>query len=60
MTDNLIPAEDLARRSPVRFPNESVEYRAARPARQAAGVELGGHQEPGAAARRAQPPRGGV
>jgi hypothetical protein len=31
-TETLIPAAELARRGPVRFPNESAEYRAARTA----------------------------
>jgi predicted dithiol-disulfide oxidoreductase (DUF899 family) len=58
--DKLIPAEDLAKRSPVRFPNESAEYRAARTALLAEEIELRRHLERVAAQRRALPPGGEV
>lgn len=56
----LTPATDLARRSPVRFPNESAEYRAARTALLAEEIELRRHLERVAAQRRALPPGGEV
>jgi predicted dithiol-disulfide oxidoreductase (DUF899 family) len=60
MTDSLVPAAELARRSPVRFPNESAEYRAARTALLAQEIELRRHLERVAAQRRALPPGGEV
>ena len=60
MSDNLVPAEELARRTPVRFPNESAEYRAARTALLAEEIELRRHLERVAAQRRALPPGGEV
>ena len=54
----LTPAIDLARRGPVRFPNESAEYRAARTALLAEEIELRRHIERVAAQRRALPPGG--
>ena len=59
-TDSLTPAEELARRGPVRFPNESAEYRAARTALLAEEIELRRHLERVAAQRRALPPGGQV
>lgn len=56
----LVPAEQLARESPVRMPNESPEYRAARQALLAAEFELRRHIEAVAAMRRALPPGGPV
>jgi predicted dithiol-disulfide oxidoreductase (DUF899 family) len=60
MTDTLVPAAELARRGPVRFPNESAEYRAARTALLAEEIELRRHLERVAAQRRALPPGGPV
>jgi predicted dithiol-disulfide oxidoreductase (DUF899 family) len=60
MSDRLIPAAELAKRSPVRFPNESSEYRAARTALLAEEIELRRHLERVAAQRRALPPGGEV
>jgi predicted dithiol-disulfide oxidoreductase (DUF899 family) len=60
MPDDLIPAVELARRSPVRFPNESAEYRAARTALLAEEIELRRHLERVAAQRRGLPPGGEV
>jgi predicted dithiol-disulfide oxidoreductase (DUF899 family) len=60
MTSSLVPAAELARRSPVRFPNESAEYRAARTALLAEEIELRRHLERVAAQRRALPPGGEV
>ncbi|MEC4591976.1 MULTISPECIES: DUF899 family protein [Nitrospirillum] len=56
----LIPADQLARDNPVRFPNESAEYRAARTALLAEEIELRRHLERVAAQRRALPPGGPV
>ncbi|QXQ05150.1 DUF899 family protein [Sphingosinicellaceae bacterium] len=56
----LVPAAELARRSPVRFPNESAEYRSARTALLAEEIELRRHLERVAAQRRALPPGGEV
>jgi len=56
----LIPAADLARDNPVRVPNESAEYRAARTALLAEEIELRRHIERVAAQRRALPPGGPV
>jgi len=58
MADTLVPAVDLARSSPVRFPNESADYRAARTALLAEEIELRRHLERVAAQRRALPPGG--
>jgi len=54
----LTPAADLARGSPVRIPNESAEYRAARTALLAEEIELRRHIERVAEQRRALPPGG--
>lgn len=59
-TETLTPAAELARRSPVRVPNESAEYRAARTALLAEEIELRRHLERVAAQRRALPPGGVV
>jgi predicted dithiol-disulfide oxidoreductase (DUF899 family) len=59
-TDTLTPAAELAARSPVRIPNESAEYRAARTALLAEELELRRHIERVAAQRRALPPGGEV
>ncbi|HEY0781915.1 MAG TPA: DUF899 family protein [Thermoanaerobaculia bacterium] len=59
-TEPLTPATELARRSPVRFPNESAEYRAARTALLAEEIELRRHLERVAAQRRSLPPGGEV
>jgi predicted dithiol-disulfide oxidoreductase (DUF899 family) len=60
MPDNLVSAVELAHRSPVRFPNESAEYRAARTALLAEEIELRRHLERVAAQRRSLPPGGEV
>jgi predicted dithiol-disulfide oxidoreductase (DUF899 family) len=60
MTNNLVPAAELARHSPVRFPNESTAYRAARTALLAEEIELRRHLERVATQRRALPPGGEV
>ena len=60
MSGKLVLAEDLARSGPVRFPNESTEYRAARTALLVEGIELRRHLERVAAQRRALPPGGEV
>jgi predicted dithiol-disulfide oxidoreductase (DUF899 family) len=59
-TDSLTPAAQLARDNPVRFPNESAEYRAARTALLAEEIELRRHIERVAEQRRALPPGGPV
>jgi predicted dithiol-disulfide oxidoreductase (DUF899 family) len=59
-TDTLIPAAKLARNNPIRIPNESAEYRAARTALLAEEIELRRHLERVAAQRRALPPGGPV
>jgi predicted dithiol-disulfide oxidoreductase (DUF899 family) len=59
-TQTLTPTAELARRSPVRFPNESAEYRAARTALLAEELELRRHIERVAAQRRELPPGGEV
>ena len=59
-TPTLIPAAKLAQDSPVRFPNESAEYRAARTALLQEEYELRRHLERVAAQRRALPPGGEV
>src|SRR5277367_2622919 len=56
----LTPAAQLARDNPVRIPNESAEYRAARTALLADEIELRRHIERVAARRRALPPGGKV
>ena len=61
MNDRMLtPAMDLANRNPVRFPNESPEYRLARNALLAEEIELRRHIERVAAQRRALPPGGEV
>src|SRR5207244_647800 len=57
---SLTPADELARDNPVRFPNESPAYRAARTALLAEEIELRRHIERVAAQRRALPPGGVV
>jgi predicted dithiol-disulfide oxidoreductase (DUF899 family) len=59
-TDSLTPADKLARDNPVRFPNESAEYRAARTQLLQEEIELRRHLERVAAMRRALPPGGEV
>lgn len=59
-TETLIPAGKLARDNPVRFPNESAEYRAARTRLLEEEIELRRHLERVAAMRRALPPGGEV
>ena len=59
-TETLIPADQLARDNPIRVPNESAEYRAARLALLAEEIELRRHIERVAAQRRALPPGGEV
>ena len=56
----LTPALELARAAPVRIPNESAEYRAARTALLAEEIELRRRIERVAAQRRALPPGGAV
>lgn len=56
----LKPAAELARDNPVRFPNESAAYRAARTALLAEEIELRRHIERIAAQRRQLPPGGEV
>jgi predicted dithiol-disulfide oxidoreductase (DUF899 family) len=58
--ETLIPAEQLARDNPVRTPNESAEYRAARTALLAEEIALRRQIERVAAQRRALPPGGPV
>jgi len=60
MAEPLVPAAELARNNPVRFRNESAEYRAARTALLAEEIELRRHLERVAAQRRALPPGGPV
>jgi predicted dithiol-disulfide oxidoreductase (DUF899 family) len=57
---SLTPAAELAARGPIRFPNESGEYRAARTALLAEEIELRRHVERVAGQRRALPPGGEV
>src|SRR5271155_25050 len=59
-TRALKSAAELARVDPVRIPNESAEYRAARTALLAEEIELRRHIERVAAQRRALPPGGPV
>jgi predicted dithiol-disulfide oxidoreductase (DUF899 family) len=56
----LKPAAELAAQTPIHFPNESAEYRAARTALLAEEIELRRHLERVAAQRRALPPGGEV
>jgi predicted dithiol-disulfide oxidoreductase (DUF899 family) len=58
--ETLTPAAELARDNPVRFPNESAAYRAARTALLAEEIELRRHIERVAEQRRALPPGGEV
>jgi predicted dithiol-disulfide oxidoreductase (DUF899 family) len=58
--ETLTPADELARNNPVRFPNESAEYRKARTALLAEEIELRRHIERVAEQRRALPPGGEV
>lgn len=59
-TQTLTPAAELAARGPVRVPNESAEYRAARTALLKEEYELRRHLERVAAMRRDLPPGGEV
>jgi predicted dithiol-disulfide oxidoreductase (DUF899 family) len=59
-TETPIPADQLARDNPIRMPNESVDYRAARQALLAEEFELRRQIERVAAMRRALPPGGPV
>jgi predicted dithiol-disulfide oxidoreductase (DUF899 family) len=56
----LTPARDLAANNPMRFPNESADYRRARNALLAEELELRRHIERVAELRRALPPGGAV
>jgi len=60
MVDHLIPAMQLASDNPVRIPNESEAYRAARTVLLAEEIQLRRHIERVAALRRALPPGGVV
>lgn len=60
MTENLTAAKQLAEATPIRFPNESAEYRAARTALLAEEIELRRHLARVAEQRRALPPGGEV
>jgi len=57
-TPTLNPALELARATPIRFPNESADYRAARTALLAEEIELRRHIARVAAQRQALPPGG--
>jgi predicted dithiol-disulfide oxidoreductase (DUF899 family) len=57
---SLTPAGELAGQNPIRIPNESAEYRAARTALLAEEIQLRRHIERVAAMRRALPPGGEV
>jgi predicted dithiol-disulfide oxidoreductase (DUF899 family) len=59
-TEILTPAAELAELSPIRIPNESADYRAARTALLAEEIELRRQIERVAAQRRALPPGGPV
>jgi predicted dithiol-disulfide oxidoreductase (DUF899 family) len=59
-TDNLTPVGGLARNNPIRIPNESPEYRAARTALLVKEIELRRQIERVAAQRRSLPPGGTV
>ncbi len=56
----LTPADELARNSTVRFPNESADYRRARESLLAAEIDLRRHIERVAEQRRALPPGGEI
>ena len=58
--ETLVPAAEMAARSPVRFPNDSAEYRAARTDLLREEIELRRHIERVAAQRRDLPPGGEV
>src|SRR5271156_5887309 len=58
--ETLTPAKQRARNNPIRIPNESAEYRAARTALLVDEIELRRHIERVAAQRRALPPGGKV
>ena len=58
--ERLVPAQEMAEASPVRFPNESPEYRAARTALLTEEIELRRQIERVARQRRALPPGGEV
>ena len=58
--ETLIPAAEMARENPMRFPNESAQYRAARTALLAEEIELRRHLSRVAEQRRALPPGGEV
>ena len=60
MPTTLTPATALAAESPIRFPNESAAYRAARTALLAEEIELRRHLERVAVLRRTLPPGGEV
>ncbi|SAK46879.1 hypothetical protein AWB78_00760 [Caballeronia calidae] len=57
---NHVPADELAKRATMRFPNESAEYRRARTELLAEEIELRRHIERVAQLRRALPPGGEV
>nr|QQZ49190.1 DUF899 family protein [Phenylobacterium glaciei] len=59
-TETLIPAARLAAENPVRYPNESAQYRAARTALLEHEIDLRRQLERVAAERRALPPGGPV
>ncbi len=59
-TPGLIPAQQLAETNKANFPNESLEYRAARNALLAQEIELRRHIEQVASQRRALPPGGEI
>ena len=59
-SEMLVPAREMAERGPVRIPNESAEYRAARTALLAEEIELRRQLERVARQRRALPPGGEV
>jgi predicted dithiol-disulfide oxidoreductase (DUF899 family) len=59
-TQNLTPAAELAKKSPIRIPGESAEYRAARTALLAQEIELRRLNEAVAVQRRALPPGAAV
>jgi predicted dithiol-disulfide oxidoreductase (DUF899 family) len=60
MHETLTPATELATKNPIRFPNESKEYRLARTALLAEEIELRRHIERVAEQRRQLPPGGEV
>src|SRR6266567_6004220 len=59
-SETLTPSAQLARDNPVRIPNESAEYRAARTALLVEEIELRRHIERVAQQRRTLPPGGAV